>query len=523
MRRLHWGDEDRGSGQAVRGSHLVEPSGSRAGATGKDQSKRGGPGGPPHCRIVEGAMTTRDIDKFTPDRKLRELRDELRAELDDCPDPSSGQAQDARARLDLVEGAIERRAGRQRVLERAAQNPGNLEQGTPPVEKRRRDDDGTPAHVRALHDEAFRTIENHDNVLSARAADNLDRLIRTEDGIGVLSEYVSAVGAPEYRVAFGKLMAYGQEAILRLTPEEAASVRRVTTAMEQRGMTEGTGSAGGYGVPVVVDPTILLSSNGQLNPIRDLARVFSISGSNKWTGVSGSVTASFAAEEAEAGDGTPTLAQPVVQVRKAHCFVPFSIEAGQDYEGLTDELARSIADAKDVVEAQKFLDGLASANEPVGILASVGGLSNTVRTLTTTTAVTAIADAYLLKQGLPPRALPGGTFVMHPTVIDVFRRFVGNGNTTEPFIVENGRFLNYPLRPWANMVTTTTTTGSNIGLFADFKQAYAVVDRVGLSVELLPLLVGTNHRPTGQRGVYAWWRVGGSALVENMARFLQVK
>ena len=64
--------------------------------------------------------------------------------------------------------------------------------------------------------------------------------------------------------------------------------------------------------------------------MRQLARVFTITGTNKWTGVSGSVTAAFSAENVEVADGTPTLAQPTIQVQKASVFVPFSIEVGED-------------------------------------------------------------------------------------------------------------------------------------------------------------------------------------------------
>jgi HK97 family phage major capsid protein len=149
-------------------------------------------------------------------------------------------------------------------------------------------------------------------------------------------------------------------------------------------------------------------------------------------------------------------------------------------------------------------------------------LSNTVRTQTTTTAVTALGDAYLLKNALPARWLPQGTFVMHSSVIDVFRRFVGGGST-EPPIVEGGRFLNFPLEPWNNMATATTTTATRIALFADFQSAFAIVDRIGLEVELVPTVVGAAHRPTGTRGVYAFWRTGSGLLVEAAARFLEVK
>ena len=46
------------------------------------------------------------------------------------------------------------------------------------------------------------------------------------------------------------------------------------------------------------------------------------------------------------------------------------------------------------------------------------------------------------------------------------------------------------------------------------------MDRIGLSVEVIPHLVGTNHRPTGQRGLYAYWRNGAGVLSANAFRVL---
>src|SRR5438067_10128666 len=64
------------------------------------------------------------------------------------------------------------------------------------------------------------------------------------------------------------------------------------------------------------------------------------------------------------------------------------------------------------------------------------------------------------------------------------------------------------------MVSTTTTTGSKIVVFGDISAAFGIVDRIGLSVELIPHIMGaTNRYPLGQRGVYAFWRVGSGVLV----------
>lgn len=56
-------------------------------------------------------------------------------------------------------------------------------------------------------------------------------------------------------------------------------------------------------------------------------------------------------------------------------------------------------------------------------------------------------------------------------------------------------------------------------LFGDFSQ-FLIVDRVGMSVELVPHLFGSNQRPTGQRGIYAVWRNNSKILTDNAFRVL---
>ena len=56
------------------------------------------------------------------------------------------------------------------------------------------------------------------------------------------------------------------------------------------------------------------------------------------------------------------------------------------------------------------------------------------------------------------------------------------------------------------------TNGAKILFFGDFSM-FKIIDRVGMSVELIPQIVGaTNRFPTGQRGIYVWWRNGSKVL-----------
>ena len=83
-----------------------------------------------------------------------------------------------------------------------------------------------------------------------------------------------------------------------LTAEQADAVKEI------RGLQITTDASGGYLMPFTLDPTIILTNNGVVNPIRQLATVNSVATDN-WQGItSAGVTASYDAEESEVSDDT---------------------------------------------------------------------------------------------------------------------------------------------------------------------------------------------------------------------------
>jgi HK97 family phage major capsid protein len=67
--------------------------------------------------------------------------------------------------------------------------------------------------------------------------------------------------------------------------------------------------------------------------------------------------------------------------------------------------------------------------------------------------------------------------------------------------------------------TTNTTDTSGYAVVGDFSN-YVIARRGGMAVELVPNLVGTNHRPTGQRGWFAYARIGGGSVNDLGFRLL---
>jgi HK97 family phage major capsid protein len=388
-------------------------------------------------------------------------------------------------------------------------------------------DDQAPAHVRAGHDAGLRAIERNAGRLAPDATDRLDDLVRERDPAGLAGRYLDAVASPDYLSAFGKMVADPTSGHLRFTPRETEAVQKVSAIQAERVMSIGTGSAGGFAVPYVLDPSIILSGSGALNPVRTIAKVITIEASREWRGVSSDgVVAGYVAEGTEATDGSPTLVQPTIVTAQWRVFVPFSIELGQDWAALTTELGRLAADARDVNDATQFLSGNGS-NAPGGILniGGTGGLTTSQRVQTAGVAAFAVGDPWLLSAAIPPRFRAATTYAAAPPTWDTAYRFVGT-NSTEPYQFSNGdrggNFLGQAKVEWSAM-DTGATTGKRLIIGGDW-QSYGIVDRLGTTAELIPHLFGaTNRFPTGQRGLYVYGRTGAGVLAPNAFRFMEVK
>ena len=107
----------------------------------------------------------------------------------------------------------------------------------------------------------------------------------------------------------------------RLTwgPSERAAVDTMRGVMRAMSLND---AAGGFAVRCSLDPTFVMANPGSVNPIRELARVGTIS-TDRWNGVrTAGSSVSWMPEAAEVGDNSPTLTQPSVLVFKGAEFVP---------------------------------------------------------------------------------------------------------------------------------------------------------------------------------------------------------
>ncbi len=305
-----------------------------------------------------------------------------------------------------------------------------------------------------------------------------------------------------------------------LTGEEAESVSRA--------MTVGTTTAGGFYVPSVIDPTLIMTGAGNSNYLRRLATVKTLGYENVWKGVSlAQLSASFDAEGVEVSDDTGTYAQPLITTHMARIFVPYSLEAEQDIQSLVGDLAMAFADAKDVLEADKFQVGTGSA-QPHGVVDAVGDTSGS-RVAATTGGAFGLVDVYKLFAGLPVRhrlsSAATRAILANVTTINTIRQFA-TANNYHGFLVDLGsgqpsQLLGETLIESPSM-TSTVTTGNDLLCYGDFRKFY-IVDKVGFTTERVPhLLSTTTNLPNGQRGMFGYWRVGSDVVDADAFRVLRL-
>ncbi len=333
----------------------------------------------------------------------------------------------------------------------------------------------------------------------------------TEDG--KLSQQVLATSSPDYLRAFGKL-ARTNGRLESLSPVEHEAVQRAMSL---------TDSAGGFLVPFQLDPAVILTSDGSVNDIRKIARKVVATG-DVWNGVSaGAVSWSFDAEAAEVSDDTPTFAQPAITIRTARGFVPISLEANMDASNVAMVIGDLLAQGKDDLEATVFTTGAAGSNQPIGIVTALTAGSSVVTSITTDTF--AIGDLYKVYNALPGRYRSRASWLANNLLYSLSRQFDTGGGAGLWARIGEGRpseLIGRPVYEAEAMDGVITALADNlVTIFGDFSN-YVIADRIGTTVEFIPHLFGENGRPTGQRGWFAYYRVGADSVNDAAFRMLNV-
>jgi HK97 family phage major capsid protein len=352
-----------------------------------------------------------------------------------------------------------------------------------------------------------------DNVRQAMA-----NIIEGHDSVdSKLARQFLVTSSPAYTRAFSKAARGKQNT---WTPEEAQAVDQVD---QFRAMSL-TDNQGGYLVPFQLDPTVIITSDGTRNDIRQAARQV-IAVGDTWNGVSSAqVSWSWDTEASEVSDDSTTFAQPSIPNYTARGFVPISIEALQDEQNVAQEVAKLLAMGKDSLEASAFSTGTGSG-QPTGIITALVASSPTVIVNSVGSDAFAIADVYALNGALPARYRSNASWLANNLIYNKIRQFDTAGGAGLWAYLGDGRpgqlLMGNVLE--SEGVDGTYGSGENYVLvYGDF-QHYVITDRIGLTVEFIPHLFHTsNNRPSGQRGWFAYYRTGADSVSDGAFRLLDV-
>jgi HK97 family phage major capsid protein len=436
--------------------------------------------------------------------------------------------------LDAECKPIIERMERVRGITRTAADPASREggadtgqRGTPEFMQRLDPFDDLPA-VRGgmvrrsdLISRALSAIE-HDNRRHVLADDRAQAATAKVERQPHIARHLLLTGSDEYQEAFRQYL------------EDPLGEGRRTA---ERALSLSTGSAG-FLLPYVLDPTIVLTSNGSTNPYRQLATIKQTT-SNAWQGVnSAGVTAALLAEAAAATDASPTIGQIQIFPQKFAAWVFGSFEELGD-SNFADQLPGLLADAKDVVEETQFAigtGGTGNSAAPHGVLAALGAsqkvaaAEGTGGVFTGTGVGQAASNVYNTQAALGPRFRKSQSvgWVANITNINKLRNLDQYGGSA--FWANFGddtpeQLVGKPIHESPSLTGSTGTgtgTGSAVLLYGDWSK-FIIVDRVGASMIYEPMVTGTGanaNLPTGQAGWFYYWRAGSDVATANAFRWL---
>lgn len=375
-----------------------------------------------------------------------------------------------------------------------------------------------------IRDRAMYAIEKGDGWTSDDARHAATQKIERLGNKNHSSEILLAGADPLYRSAYFKRGQQLEGGVANMDSDETYAFQRAQQALDasgfyqpvdesERSMT--VSNVTGVLVPSQLDPSIVLTNTGVIDPVRAAARVVPVA-TNVWTGVSSAgVTAEWNGTEGTAvADATPTFASPAVTCYMADAFVPLSFQAYEDWQGGMGEIELMFTDAKQRLEAAAFATGSGSS-QPYGIVTAITGVASQNIFCATNNAF-AVTDPYLALEALGPRWRPNARWMMNLNYIDRVRQF-GTANNYHGFTVDYlagspSMLLGKPLDENSSFTGTLSTGTNNAIIYGDFNN-YLIADRIGMVTEFIQTLHSTTTgMPRPIRGWLTHWRVGADSI-----------
>lgn len=454
--------------------------------------------------------------------ELEAIRAEI-VELDSVEEPTDEQATRATELIAAWDAkktehdALVERAEKVEAVRVAALNPRNVERAVPAAPEvivKRDVFENLDAVARGfvpstdMVARAKTAIEESTSIPDAHR-ESAARLVERAD----IARVALLHGSPAYMRAFEKVVANPDTFTAFLEADEAEALRAALST---------TAGNGGYAIPFLLDPAVILTNDGTVSSIRSISRVEQGT-SNKWQGLtSAGVTAEWLAEGSAAADKSPTFSQPAITAAKGAAYVFGSYEIFQN-TNLAAELPMLVSDAKARLENDAFATGSGSG-APKGIVTAAAAVTAS-RVAASTAGALNTVDVYNVIAGVPPRHRSSSSWLANFATYSKIRQldtyggsaFWANLGANQPEVL-----LGRPTYESSEM-SSSYVAGQYVLLAGDFQQ-YLIYDVIGATtLEYIQNVVDTTTgRPTGQRGWFATWRTGADVTDVNAFRLLKL-
>ncbi len=421
--------------------------------------------------------------------------------------------------LDL-DFAVER-ADKVAAVARAAKDPKNSIERQDPVTNHR-DLIGNPFATSGWSEgttkeraRAAAAIER--GIRDSDSAEQATKVLRSIDGSDV-AEHLISTSDPDYQNAFRKFMKDPDTGYQTFTDAERKAWGRVKEMKERSSLV-----LAGAVLPAPLDPSVVLTNAGTIDPVRQVARVEQTTSKDKRFITSAGSTVSFDDELVEVSDGTPTLAEVTIRTWGAKGFVQSSIEAAMDQPDWDQEVVAILGDAKQRLEGTKWIYGAGDGSkEPLGLAAAISSVTSSVVSPTTPEQFNPATDIPKTLLAVPPRHRARAKWMMElSTLLAVHAQETANGSKMYPDafkeILGKQVYENSNMFPASAINASTTDSTVEVAFCGDFS-TFAIVDRIGMTIEKVPhLFNAANNLPDGRSGWYAFWRTGSGLVGEGLA------
>lgn len=490
--------------------------------------------------MAEKRDAVEDLTLGAAESHLKDLADEIRrvGEKEKLSEEDETYLEELTARFDEVD-AHRKEIRRKQLVERVSAATSRPLTATPGHTAKGLDDDpfGEPESI--SDPKRFKNPWNLDEVrrigpeselnaeLRSRALSAIEQMSGTNDKRRETMTQIIE-GAGRGFSVHGDTTKLAKQLLVTSSPDYLRAFQKASTGKADR-MTDAerramslTDTAGGFLVPFQLDPTVIITSDGSFNQIRQISRKVVATG-DTWNGVSsGHVSWSWDGEATEVSDDATTFAQPSITIYKARGFVPISEEALADESNVASEVGRLLMSGKEELEAVAFATG--SGSQPQGIVTALQGVAGSVVSATTNNAFVA-ADVYKLDEELPARYRFRASWLANRAIYNDIRQFdtSGGGALWERLGADVPPQLIGKNAYEAEGMDGAIATGDDYVLvFGDFDN-YVIADRIGTTIRFIPdLFHTTTNLPSGQSGWYAYYRVGADSVNDGAFRLLKV-